>query len=236
MIKRLHLPQFFRISLLSLPLLLCGFGQASAQTRELTPVEFRTLAWSGAIRELFYQINGEEYELEAVSAARSGEHYRAFAELPVEFYIKRQVPDVGIVNEKVGQVNFGNYGKLALLIIVQNPDDTYQFIATSDTYSDFPLGSFRFLNASEFPLAAALAEQRIMIQPGKFETLIPRSIGGSQVLSLKLGAMLDEPKLVYSSNWRSPKDERYLFIVTETGNERRPVKIKKIVERSVTTE
>lgn len=206
--------------------------QASAQS---SSIRFRTLSWQGDIKEIHYQHRkGEVKEIEACDYVRSLP-YQATAGADLIFFKLEKNKEGENVRKEVGRIPAA---KLVddLLVLISLNREGYHFTAMPEDARAFPPDSYRILNASNVPLAARVGSKVVKdIAPGTSCTLQADLSDGEKGVTVQIAQIAintQKGELVYSNRLAVRSGQRTLIFAKASGNERRQIETKRIVESS----
>lgn len=211
--------------------LLALFGGINPLLAEPASIRFRALAWNGEIDGIFYAHKGKAQEIVASDNIRSP-FYPAAATPELVFFKEVIGAEGDPQREILGRVSTANLGSTILLLIAKNPNGSYSFSTAADDLSSFPQGSYRFMNASLTPLRVVAEAEQADLASGEIATLEPNIDPKTGGVLIRAITQSKPHKLLYSNRLAARAKQRTLVLAMDSGNPRRPVLVKRIMENS----
>ena len=219
----------FVLFLIAITVGACAFAQPAASPKAF---RFRTLSWSDPVNDLFYDFNGKPMPVKAVSYARSP-FYQADATDKVVFYRQIKGPDGRKVRQVVAEAAVDGKSSMLLMLFIKEPKGAIRVSVSDDETSQFPAGSYRFVNVSSHHLMIAAGSARASIAPGESKVLTSEVDKATHGVNIRLATAAGEAsKMVYADVWLWSADARTLVYASDTGNAQAPVDLKRLTENA----
>ena len=196
------------------------FTPVSAEIPDSSGVHFRTLGWTVAPDDLFFDVKGKDTRLLIIKSARS-----PFVKAPVSdtkkivFYRLVPGPDDALVREEAAVADVSAAGAWPLLIFTPDPKSAkrYQVIAISDDLKAFPFPSCRFINLTPVNLFGKYGDQKLNLAANGFLQIDPQLKSPTDVETRYTVVSMSTPKgprLLYSNNWAVRPTQRTLVFIS----------------------
>ena len=219
-----------RIALATLALVLATV--AGAQSPAPKTIRFRTLSWADPVAGVFYEAKGKPAPITAQSWGRS-EFYQAEVADKVVFFEQVKGADGRMVHKVVAEASIEGKGSMLLFLFMKLPNGQLKVNVSDDDTAQFPAGSYRFVNASSFPLMVAVGSGRATIAPGDSSVLTSRPDETTHGVNVRLATAASEAsQMIYADVWLWSADARTLVYASDTGNPQAPVDLKRITENA----
>lgn len=220
--------------------LLIGFAwspiPAAEEPVELKDIRFRTLSWSGDVQGVSVW-NGNP-EAAAWIPIKAMDYIRSpFVEVKtgpeLTFFRWEEQEDGTRVPVEDGRVRIDGMGD-TLLILITERKNKRSYFAMPESLQDFPVDTYRFLNASKLGLVVGTGKERAPLAPRKLITMKPELDEQSVGVKVQLAGLVDgEPRLIYSNRLARRKGQRTLFFIVDSDKGRVPVEVKRLVEGTI---
>ncbi len=197
-----------------------SLSAANSQARKFTVYAPTPLKTSSQL----YFSNGQEYiPLTFTKGSRSETYLRAVSN-SFEVFTTKVVDDQTIF-VPVGKTKIDPTIKRLLYLIEQTSDGgKLQITALNDTVENFPRGTYKYYNLTQFPITASLNGSQCSIPPQKITQVKPEIPNGGALIPFYLyykDVILHECRLYCQASER-----RIIFITrNRKGDSRRPIKL-----------
>jgi hypothetical protein len=219
-----------RIALVSTALVLVAV--AGAQSPAPKTIRFRTLSWADPVEGVFYEAKGKPTPITAQSWGRS-DFYQAEAAEKVVFFKQAKGSDGRMVRTVVAEAALEGKSGLLLFLFSKQPNGQLRVNVAEDDTTQFPAGSYRFVNLSSSSLMVAAGSARALIAPGESKVLTSRPDEATHGVNVRLATAAGEAsQMIYADVWLWSADARTLVYASDTGNPQVPVDLKRITENA----
>jgi hypothetical protein len=206
---------------LRLPALACWLllpfylNTAQGNNQEGISVQISALALDQNISELMF-INGESIdELDIFTTTRSRlVRYQGNPQLT--FFREARDEEGAVFRNPVGSVTLSPNVNRYLLFFMQRPGDSerYNILALPDDVTNFPPGSFRFVNLAPFRIAVQVGEERLMLSERDFGDVKGRFEHGNRYRTLMISLPEGEDPIPgYSGRLFFNERMRMLYVI-----------------------
>lgn len=216
-------------------LLACFLFSAPLFAVDAPKITFRGLTTEGQLEGIYFtNAKGQPQEFRVNDYVRS-DFYRAPGGATLEFYklVPSEVEGEAPVQEVVGSVEWPLGGGPYLILVSRIGGKNY-FTGLQDDDSSFPMGSFRFMNASSHELLI-YAGTKIVPLPPKEVRLIkpPLPEEGKGVLFQVYQPSVNKKLILYSNVWPVTSDMRSMVFIFDQPNKNYPIVVKRIHENKI---
>ncbi|WOO41545.1 hypothetical protein [Rubellicoccus peritrichatus] len=190
-----------------------------AQSEEgIVNVSFRALSWDNTIPKVEYFDGTEVASFLVPNGSRSVvQHYTGPA--TITFYdTLRFGPDNAPIYPPVAFASIPPDIQSPLFLFIKNADGDdypYKVLVVDESAQNFPNGSYRFFNLTQYNLACLFGKNKFQLKPGSQETLSTEE-AEKKYVEIKL-ARNDERtegwRLAYASKWGIRKNRRALVFL-----------------------
>jgi hypothetical protein len=184
--------------------------------------EFQAISTGEPIlRTLWYAKDSKKIEIVATALMRS-ESYKYDLGPNVIFYGERFDEEGKPIAEAIAKLPADATRVLLFFNKLKKPDEfglNYEVIVLEDDYSNFPFGSFRFINASDKNLAIRISEEQLSLPSG--ETKIVKVRPSTKDLGIDIATYISEKDKWlrgYSSLWGHRENLRTLVFIANDPN------------------
>lgn len=216
-------------------LLVCFLLVAPLFAVDAPKVTFRGLATEGQLEGIYFtNAKGEPQEFRVNDYVRS-EFYRAPGGATLTFYklLPPEVEGESPIQEVVGSVEWPLGGGPYLILVSRSGGKNY-FTGLQDDDSSFPMGSFRFLNASSHELLIYAGPEVVSLPPNEVRLIkppLPEEGKGVLFQVYKLAG--NKELIVYSNVWPVTSDMRSMVFIFDQPNKNYPIVVKRIHENKI---
>ncbi|WP_309386290.1 hypothetical protein [Cerasicoccus frondis] len=204
-----------RILLTFLGLAMFVVAEGRAQDAELLNTEFRCISWQRPIQEELYVKSGGEYiPLKIHNMKRSGEVDYVGAN-PVVFYRKAKGQDGETIYMPAAQVGVSPGVEQPLFFFIQNGAN-YRIACIEDSFSKYPVGSYRFYNLTSKNLKARMGDIVLTLNSQQ-TSVLPQPFTDN--VEYPVAFVINSPEGVeplYTNKWQHSEHHRYLIMVADS--------------------
>lgn len=207
----------------ALLLLLSSSYGLRAQDASDIQVNFRALAWSKPIRDLYFVQGGQPVPVRMSNRAVS-QVYSYRGQSPLRFYKNKQTAEGETVPVEVGQVSFSNGSHKPLLVFLPNGDANYRIISLADEKL-YQLGSCFLYNVSGKNLAFKVGGEQMLMKPQMFQRIDLQEIAKTEPVkdsvSVAIASQDDQDAwdVVYKQRWPILENSSFLvFAINQEGH------------------
>ncbi|MGF1530883.1 MAG: hypothetical protein ACFCU4_05940 [Puniceicoccaceae bacterium] len=208
-----------------------GQPTAKASTKLPLPIPdgFRILAWNVKAvppeGSLFYQQGEELVPIDEIADTYASKVYPYEGDGNLLFFGAQPGTTKVEEGKVVGRVNLTQF-KLPLVLLSRSDpgsSEPYRALSIEDSTESFPLGSYRFINATDRTFAVQIGDERALIQPLETVVLSPR-INGAKTASFKMIIRESSDWKPFRSNAiRHLPNRRVSYLIFSDNSGSRPV-------------
>lgn len=184
--------------------------------------EFQAISTGEPIlRTLWYAKDSKKIEIVATALMRS-ESYKYDLGPKIIFYGDRVDEEGKPIPEAIADLPIGATQVLLFFNKLKNTNESgqnYDVSVLKDDHSNFPFGSFRFINASGKKLAVKISEEQLTLAVGESKTVKVKA--STKDLGVDIGSYVEEEdkwKKGYSSMWGHRENLRTLVFIANRPN------------------
>lgn len=203
-------------------ILISSFLLLSSSNLRAQTYEFQAISTGEPIlRTLWYTNESKKNKIVATALMRS-ENYKYDLGPNIIFYGDRVDEEGKPIAEAIADLPVGATQVLLFFNKLKNTNasgQNYNVVVLKDDYSDFPFGSFRFVNASGKTLAVRISKEQLTLSIGESKTVKLKA--GAKDLGVDVAAYLeeeDEWQQGYSSMWGHRENLRTLVFIANGPN------------------
>ena len=197
--------------------LLLSYSNLRAQTYEFQAIS----TGEPILRTLWYTEGSKKNKIVATALMRS-ESYKYDLGPKIIFYGDRVDEEGKPIAEAIAELPIGATRVLLFFNKLKNTDESgqnYDVSVLKDDHSDFPFGSFRFINASGKKLAIKISEKQLTLAEGESKTVKVKA--STKDLGVDIGSYVEEEdkwQKGYSSMWGHRENLRTLVFIANGPN------------------
>ena len=202
--------------------LISSFLLLSSSNLRAQTYEFQAISTGEPIlRTLWYTEGTKKNKIVATAVMRS-ESYKYDLGPKIIFYGDRVDEEGKPIAEAIAELPADATRVLLFFNKLKKPDEfglNYEVIVLEDDYSNFPFGSFRFINASDKNLAIKISEEQLSLPSG--ETKIVKVRPSTKDLGIDIATYISEKDKWlrgYSSLWGHRENLRTLVFIANDPN------------------
>ena len=174
------------------------------------------------IRDSLWYTEGAKKNKIVATALMRSESYKYDLGPNIIFYGDRVDEEGKPIAEAIAELPIGATQVLLFFNKLKNTDESgqnYDVSVLKDDHSDFPFGSFRFINASGKKLAIQISEEQLTLAVGESKTVKIKA--STKDLGVDIGSYVEEEdkwQKGYSSMWGHRENLRTLVFIANGPN------------------
>ena len=202
--------------------LISSFLLLSSSNLRAQTYEFQAISTGEPIlRTLWYTEGAKKNKIVATALMRS-ESYKYDLGPKIIFYGDRVDEEGKSIAEAIAKLPADATRVLLFFNKLKKPDQfglNYEVIVLEDDHSNFPFGSFRFINASGKKIAIQISEEQLTLAVGESKTVKVKA--STKDLGVDIGSYVEEEdkwQKGYSSMWGHRENLRTLVFIANRPN------------------
>lgn len=188
-----------------------------------TLIEFTCVAWEMPLYETLLYRHGKTYLPLVLRNGRRSLPLKIESTPSFEIYIPSIDKEGKIQYQKIGEVALPAGASKVMLMIDQRPTPApdelpLSIVAVEDSFENFPLGSYRFINATAVALNVGFSTTTRIIQPGKTEVIQHVSDKYDAYVPVAI-ALASNDQLIFQNNlyWKARSREVMVLLPPNAG-------------------